>query len=70
MEPFFVGPLPAIRFITEFFPEGLVKAPQFKPNLFSDLVAAVDGKQDEQDMYDPFVSTFQCLIPTAYTSQY
>ncbi|KAH9077763.1 hypothetical protein EDB83DRAFT_1512343 [Lactarius deliciosus] len=54
MEPFFLGPLPATRFIMEFFPSLLVKAPQFKPNIFSDLVATVNGKQDEQDMYDPF----------------
>ncbi|KAH9030591.1 hypothetical protein EDB83DRAFT_2319323 [Lactarius deliciosus] len=54
MEPFFVGPLPATRFITEIFPSGLVEAPQFKPNVFSDLVAAVNRKQDEWDMYDPF----------------
>ncbi|KAH9160799.1 hypothetical protein EDB89DRAFT_2081293 [Lactarius sanguifluus] len=55
----FVSPLPATHFITEIFPSGLVEAPQFKPNIFLDLVATVNGKQDERDMYDPFVSTFQ-----------
>ena len=51
MPSFFIGPLPADRFLQEFFPF-TVEPSQFKPNMFRALVNA----KEEKDMYGHFVS--------------
>ncbi len=51
MPSFFIGPIPADRFLQEFLPV-TVESSRFKPNMFNALVNA----KEEKDMYSHFVS--------------